>query len=166
MDVIQAYAEARASVDQLLDEYGVPSNDNKVGRIGEYFAFKYLANMYQDNKISFVKGRITPYDIIVDDQRYSVKAISPENSKLTTEVKMNGEWDFLLVCLLDSKLSLDNVSIISYEDLCAYSISKIADLYKDPDTNVISKKGKSERYKLRLYWSNDIIQSNIIEAFK
>ncbi|OAX49974.1 hypothetical protein [Paenibacillus sp. AD87] len=41
---ISEYLNIRKEIKNELDAYGVPNNDNVVGRIGEYYAAEYFKN--------------------------------------------------------------------------------------------------------------------------
>lgn len=120
---IRDYADARMRVDQFLDKQGIPKNDNKVGRIGEYYAKTFFDNAKV--AIEFAENPITPYDIKnkKTGKLYSVKTITPENKGQSTEFKLNGEWDYLLLIILDKELRLKGRYLLSYNRICKYALS-------------------------------------------
>ncbi|MCQ4085865.1 hypothetical protein [Saccharibacillus sp. JS10] len=139
------YAKARKDIDAYIDQFEVPSNDNKIGRIGEYYAKRYFDGL--GLKLTWAKKNNEVYDMIVNGDKCSVKTITQENSDQSTHVKLNGHWDRLIVVILDNDLMLKSIFDFTYDEICSYGLRKNT-TWKKSGNKVLSKEDKVIRYKV------------------
>lgn len=113
-EIINEYAKTRRIIHNWLDSKNIPSNDNIVGRIGEYYAIDYFQRQFPNlSIIPASKTNQEGYDFCIGSEKYSVKTITKENkSGSTTPIKFNGSWDYLVAIKLDDTFNLECLSVI------------------------------------------------------
>lgn len=118
-EIINEYAKTRKRIHSWLDSKNIPSNDNIVGRIGEYYAIDYFQRQFPIlSIIPASKNNQEDYDFCIGSEKYSVKTITRENkSGSTTPIKFNGNWDYLVAIKLDDNFDLEGLSVIDYLSL-------------------------------------------------
>ncbi len=114
---ITDYLSARVrfiQVQEKYDEY-LKGNDNKVGVIGEYYAFLYLENQGRDVKKVESKSQ-EGFDLESDGKRISVKIITRENSSGKT-TKLKKGWDEFILLILDEDYSVNSIGHININQM-------------------------------------------------
>jgi hypothetical protein len=118
-EIINEYAKTRRRIHSWLDSKKIPSNDNIVGRIGEYYAIDYFKQQFPD--LSIIPASTTnqaDYDFCIGSEKYSVKTITKENKAgSTTPIKFNENWNYLVAIKLDDNFNLASLSVIDYPSL-------------------------------------------------
>lgn len=112
---ITDYIKARKRIIQLGERYPdhIGGNDNIIGRIGEYYAIRFLERKGH----SPAKGPNTSnkgYDLIDTKTkiRTQVKVITTENRAGRT-VRVREPWDQLLLITLDENYGVDRIGLLT-----------------------------------------------------
>lgn len=114
-DKITEYSKIRRDIKKALDAYGIPNNDNIVGRIGEYYAADYFINAGSGVIFSQISNQ-AGFDFSINNIRYSVKTITKENNTgSTSPLKLDGSWDYLISVKLGENFELLQLSSVGYD---------------------------------------------------
>jgi len=98
---IKTYIKARKHflvVSEKNSEY-LTGNDNIIGRIGEYYAIRFLESQGRTFKKAASNSQ-AGYDLICDNIKISVKIITAESMSQRTS-RLTGEWDELFLIELN-----------------------------------------------------------------
>ncbi|MGM0985314.1 MAG: hypothetical protein ACQEXG_18160 [Pseudomonadota bacterium] len=113
---IEAYLQARKRILAMGREAPerIGGNDNIIGRIGEFLGLRFLESLGQQPVR--VAGSSNPgYDLVENDCRTQVKAISQEN-QLGRSVRLTPGWTQFLLIELGEHYAPERIGLISLED--------------------------------------------------
>jgi hypothetical protein len=104
-----------------------------------------------------------PYDfdvkLINQEFKYSVKTITPENDKQSTQIKLDGEWDRLLIIKLDKDFRCAEVLEVSHTKVSKHIIKanpknyfkRVGDVLFGPKLNQKTRQSVPNDYKDKPY---------------